>query len=111
MDKKLFIFFFIITHVFLFAIPEKAEVVRGNIKMELTADCLQINAKGRAIINWKSFDVAQNETVLFNQTHENYPILNRVMNGSTTEILGALQSTAAKNEIKVTCCCNRGFRK
>ncbi len=74
------------------AFPSGGEVIQGHATLMPSSETLQINANGKAILNWEQFNIAAHEAVRFVQSQETQAILNRVTSGSASEILGSLQS-------------------
>src|SRR5688572_21015229 len=74
--------------------PSGGEVVSGNITIgipnPLTTVVDQTSHTG--IVNWQSFSVGSDESVLFNLPSASSSILNRVVGGDASEILGHMQS-------------------
>jgi filamentous hemagglutinin family protein len=74
-----------------FSLPEKDEVVSGKAEFQLTnPTTLTINADHNTIINYKSFDIMANETVIINLPDSSGAILNRVTGPTASQILGNL---------------------
>lgn len=77
------------------ALPQGASVESGSVTFDSpNPNTLNINsASDQAIINWQSFNIAQHETVNFNQPSALSAILNRVIGGGgASSIAGALNS-------------------
>lgn len=74
------------------ALPSGGQILRGEAEFSSSGDSLQVQANGKAIFHWDGFDVAPHETVRFIQSEKNGAILNRVLSGSSSEILGSLQA-------------------
>ncbi|HLP85923.1 MAG TPA: filamentous hemagglutinin N-terminal domain-containing protein, partial [Phycisphaerales bacterium] len=72
--------------------PQGAEVVRGNVQIERNGANTVIRAGDRAIINYRSFDVASGELVRFVQPSANARVLNRITGGAPTRIDGSIQA-------------------
>lgn len=77
-----------------FATPTGGEVVSGDITITnpdpTTTQVDQGSHTG--IINWQGFSVGSDEWVLFNLPNSSASILNRVVGGNPSEILGHIQS-------------------
>ena len=74
-----------------FALPEVGEVVSGDVNFERPdSTTLKINASAKAIINYKSFDIKQNESVIVNLPDIKSEILNRVTGSTVSQLLGSL---------------------
>jgi filamentous hemagglutinin family protein len=72
--------------------PQGADVVRGSVQIERNGASTVIRASDRAIINYRSFDIASGELVRFVQPGANARVLNRIMGGAPTRIDGAIQA-------------------
>lgn len=77
----------------LVALPEGEKVVSGNVAFSRPdSQTVVITAPDKSIINYKSFDIAKNETAQFVQPKPTSVVLNRVVGGDPSKILGALRS-------------------
>lgn len=76
----------------LFALPTGGRVSRGEAVCSFSSDTLQIQADGKAILQWDGFDIAPHERVRFIQSEETSAILNRVESTKASEILGSIHS-------------------
>lgn len=76
----------------LYALPTGGQVVLGEAAWSASSDALQIQANGKAILQWDGFDVACHEAIHFFQAEKQYPILNRVASSNASEILGTIHS-------------------
>lgn len=72
--------------------PQGAEVVRGSVQIERDGTRTVIRASDRAIVNYRSFDIAGGEIVQFVQPGMNARVLNRITGGAPTRIDGAIQA-------------------
>lgn len=70
--------------------PEGAQVAAGNVQISRQGNTTVIRASDRAIINYKSFDIAGNETVQFVQPDSLARVLNRINSAAPTKIDGKL---------------------
>jgi filamentous hemagglutinin family protein len=70
--------------------PEGAQIVRGNVQINRDGGITTIHAGDRSIINYRSFDIAGNETVRFIQPTANSSVLNRITGAAPTQIEGTL---------------------
>ena len=72
--------------------PTGADVVSGSATVSNpSANKLVVNqTSDKAIINWKNFDISENEWTQFVQPGSNSVALNRITDGNPTEILGKL---------------------
>ena len=84
--------FCVFSYSALLALPQGGQVVQGEAAWSSSADALQIEARGKAILQWEGFDVASQEAVRFFQREGNFAILNRVVSASASEILGKLEA-------------------
>ncbi len=74
-----------------FCLPQGATVKNGTATFSNpNENTLEINASNKAIINYQSFDVAKNETVIINLPSINNSVLNRVLGSSASQILGSV---------------------
>jgi filamentous hemagglutinin family protein len=78
-----------------YANPEDGRVVAGTAQISRTAPGrLDVTQTGdRAVIDWRSFSVAEGEHAHFQQPSPSAIILNRVTGGQTSEIMGRLSAT------------------
>ncbi len=73
--------------------PRGAEVVHGTASFATpNPHTLEITNSPSAILNWQSFDIGAAETTRFIQESAASAVLNRVVGGSSSEILGNLLS-------------------
>ena len=72
--------------------PSGAEVIRGDVDFQSFGNELTITNTPGAIIQWQDFSIAQDEITRFQQEAANSAVLNRVVGGSVSEILGQLVS-------------------
>src|SRR5476649_2159328 len=92
---KLAVVFFVcfLSPVAVFANPQGGTVSSGSASIVTLGNTLDINQTSqRAVIDWRSFNIAPNETTNFNQPNANAVTLNRVNNGNPSEILGNLHA-------------------
>ncbi|MFA5287305.1 MAG: filamentous hemagglutinin N-terminal domain-containing protein, partial [Candidatus Omnitrophota bacterium] len=74
-----------------FCLPQIDNIASGTVTVSNPdSSTLEINASDRAIINYQSFDVAQNESVVIKLPSINSAILNRVLGNSASQILGSV---------------------
>jgi len=79
---------------FIYALPEVDNVAEGQAQIE-TPDTSTLNITtltDKAVINFKQFNIAQNETVRFIQPSVSSSVLNRDLAGRTSYLLGNLFS-------------------
>lgn len=77
----------------LYAAPQGANVVSGNVNINQIGNITNVNqTTNKAIVNWQSFSVGKNEVVNFNQPNINSSILNRVVGFDKSFIDGAINS-------------------
>lgn len=74
------------------AAPTGASIVAGQAAISTPqANSTVINQTSQnAVINWQQFNVGQNESVQFNQPNASAAILNRVIGGTPSDILGRI---------------------
>ena len=75
-----------------YAIPEVRDVAAGDVSFQQTPDTMNITASDRSIINYNTFNIAGNETVNFIQPSSTATALNRIFQGSPSEIFGNLNA-------------------
>ena len=73
-----------------FATPEGAEVINGNVSITQSGATTAIHASDNSIINYQSFDIHSNETVQFIQPDSSSRVLNRITGAFPTQIDGSL---------------------
>ena len=77
----------------LYALPQGEQVTHGNVSFTRDGDLLTVQQlSGKAIVNYRSFDIGAPETVNFVQPGLNAAILNRVTGGGASRIAGALNA-------------------
>ncbi|MFQ5951994.1 MAG: filamentous hemagglutinin N-terminal domain-containing protein, partial [Candidatus Omnitrophota bacterium] len=77
--------------VSIYGLPEVEEVVSGEAEVKyVDSNTMQINATDNTIINYNSFNIQENESVLVSLPSSNSQILNRVMGGSASHLMGDL---------------------
>lgn len=70
-----------------FCMPTEGVVVKGAVtNVDNPAEVMK--AEANSIVNWWSFDINKNEKVVFDT--QNYTVLNKVLNGQESKILGSL---------------------
>ncbi|MDD5681245.1 MAG: filamentous hemagglutinin N-terminal domain-containing protein, partial [Candidatus Omnitrophica bacterium] len=76
-----------------FALPQDAQVENGSVSIE-TPDSFTMNitASDKAIINFSSFNIGQNETVNFIQPNASASVLSRVTGSDASVIAGTLSA-------------------
>ncbi|MCR5757444.1 MAG: filamentous hemagglutinin N-terminal domain-containing protein [Selenomonas sp.] len=75
------------------AMPQGGQVVAGAAEIaQKNAEMAIRQMSQNAVINWQSFNIGANERVNILQPNSQAAILNRVMDGHATQILGALQA-------------------
>ena len=76
-----------------YANPTGATVINGQVSFsQVNAATLQITNSAGAIVNWQDFNISAQEITRFVQGNANSAILNRVVGGNVSEILGQLRS-------------------
>jgi len=76
----------------LMANPQGATVVQGSATFSTNGKTLTVTNSNGAVINWQQFNIAADETTRFVQPSVSSQVLNRVLGGSPSQILGSLQS-------------------
>jgi filamentous hemagglutinin family protein len=72
--------------------PVNPTVVAGNATFATVGKTLSVTNSNGAIINWQGFSIGQNEITRFIQASASSQVLNRVVGGDPSIILGQLQS-------------------
>ena len=73
------------------SLPSIDEIVSGDVTVEtLNGNTMNINASANSIINYTTFNIAENESVVINLPSSSDSILNRVTGGMISELLGDL---------------------
>ncbi|MFH2134387.1 MAG: filamentous hemagglutinin N-terminal domain-containing protein [Pseudomonadota bacterium] len=72
--------------------PMGGSVVNGSATFNTNGNTLTVTNTPGAIIHWQDFSIQQNEITRFNQQSASSAVLNRVVGGNTSQILGSLQS-------------------
>lgn len=99
MLKRVIVFFTLVAlfpqsiQNYAYALPAGGEVQEGSASFE-SPDPLTLNivTSHQSIIQWQSFNIAQNESVNFIQPLSSSTALNRVIGGSASEIAGILNA-------------------
>ncbi|WP_052700360.1 two-partner secretion domain-containing protein [Methylocucumis oryzae] len=77
----------------LLAAPNGADVINGQVTIDTSAPgVMTITNSPNAIIHWQDFNIAKNEILQFIQQNGQSAVLNRVVGGNPSEILGQLIS-------------------
>ncbi|MDR7333856.1 filamentous hemagglutinin N-terminal domain-containing protein [Roseateles asaccharophilus] len=76
------------------ALPQGAQVVQGQVQLSTPQPGHGLIQQGsdKAIINWQSFSIAANESLRIQQPGASSVLLNRVVGGDPSLILGQMQS-------------------
>ncbi|WP_431635651.1 YDG domain-containing protein [Dyella sp. KULCS107] len=75
------------------ALPSGAQVVAGNVQLNQHGADLTVHQDSqRAILNWTSFDIGSDASVRFEQPNSSAVALNRVLGGTTSQVLGKLSA-------------------
>ena len=75
------------------ALPQGASVVNGQVVISSpSANAMQINASSGAIVNWQAFSIGAGGVVQIGLPSASSAMLNRVVGGDASQILGSLQS-------------------
>lgn len=72
--------------------PRGPSVSRGSASVTQNGSQTIIQAGNNAIINWQSFSIASNEAVRFIQPSSSSRVMNRVVGGQASTIMGLLQA-------------------
>jgi filamentous hemagglutinin family protein len=73
-----------------FALPKDPSVESGNATIEVRDNVMNINASDKAVINYSSFNIAQNEAVVITLPSTAASILNRDIGGNLSTLAGRL---------------------
>ncbi|RIY31034.1 hypothetical protein CKF54_08045, partial [Psittacicella hinzii] len=71
---------------------EGLKVVHGNVQQITEGLVTTYKTDPNTIINWEKFNIKNDEIVKFLQQNSNTAVLNRVLGGQVSQILGQLQS-------------------
>ena len=74
------------------ALPTGAQVASGSAQIGTVGNTMTVTNSPRAIINWQSFSIGQSEAVKFVQQSASSSVLNRVVGGQMSAIMGRLSS-------------------
>jgi filamentous hemagglutinin family protein len=73
--------------------PSGAQVISGQVSIDQSVSGVTtIKNSPNAIINWQNFNIAKNEITQFIQQNGQSAVLNRIVGGNPSEILGSLYS-------------------
>ncbi len=72
--------------------PSGASIINGQAVFDSSGNVMNITNSPNAIINWQDFNISQNEITRFIQQNGQSAVLNRVIGGNPSEILGQLIS-------------------
>ncbi|MGB4498981.1 MAG: MBG domain-containing protein, partial [Methylococcaceae bacterium] len=73
--------------------PNGAQVISGQVSIDQSVSGVTtIKNSPNAIINWQNFNIAKNEITQFIQQNGQSAVLNRIVGGNPSEILGSLYS-------------------
>jgi filamentous hemagglutinin family protein len=72
--------------------PTAPAVVSGNATFTSAGNLLQVANSPNAVINWQSFSIGAGQTLQFIQPSAGSAVLNRVVTGNPSSILGTLSS-------------------
>ncbi len=72
--------------------PADGNVVSGQASFNTSGNTLTVTNTPGTIIHWQDFSIQQNEITRFAQQSASSAVLNRVVGGNTSQILGSLQS-------------------
>lgn len=76
-----------------FGSPEGLQIVSGDVSIATPQSSLtEITTGEKAILHWNTFSIGDNETVRFVMPSSHASVLNRVLSGHMSEILGNLEA-------------------
>ena len=79
--------------IFAHANPNGAQVISGQVTIDQSvAGVTTVTNSPSAIINWQNFNIAQHEITRFIQQNGQSAVLNRIVGGNPSEILGSVFS-------------------
>lgn len=90
MRKQLYVSLFCLYS--LYGQPHGTDVMHGIVQWRQEVDGLTVTASNRAIVHWKEFSVGQGELLRFIQPSSTSAILNRVLEGNPSKLLGNLEA-------------------
>ncbi len=77
---------------FLFSNPNDPQIVRGDVSIQAGPNGLEVTAGAQSVIHWKDFSIANGETTRFIQPSDQAAVLNKVVGGEISQILGRLEA-------------------
>lgn len=76
-----------------YALPQGPNIVAGQVAIsQPAAGRMNVTASNGAIINWNKFSIGAGETTRFIQPSASSAVLNRVVGGNVSQLLGQLQA-------------------
>ena len=72
--------------------PSGAQVVQGQASFNTQGNTLNITTSPQTILNWQQFSINAGEITRFIQQNATSTVLNRVISGHPSTLLGQLQS-------------------
>src|SRR5580700_7717483 len=85
--------YFLLSSSLLSALPQVREVVSGEARIEGNhSNHLRITTSDKAIINYESFNIAENQQVTFIQPKSSSAVLNRVQGRDPSSLMGQLHA-------------------
>ena len=73
-------------------LPTGAQVASGSVQIGTVGNTMTVTNSPSAIINWQSFSIGQSQAVRFMQQSASSSVLNRVVGGQMSAIMGRLTS-------------------
>jgi filamentous hemagglutinin family protein len=74
------------------ALPSGAQVTQGTASLQVQGTVLTVTNSVGTVIHWDQFSIAAGETARFVQPSASSQVLNRVIGGNPSQILGSLES-------------------
>lgn len=74
------------------ALPSTPESIHGEASYSKEAEVLEITASDRSILHFQTFDIGKEERVHFIQPSKDSCVLNRIVGGKSSQILGKLDA-------------------
>lgn len=79
---------FLFASLSLYALPQNPMMISGDVNFVQSGAQLEIFATNKSIINWEKFSILDGEKVAFSLPEVSHSILNRVVGGEVSSILG-----------------------
>jgi len=91
--RRVFYFYFLLSTITAFSLPEIQEVVSGTVDVtQVDHTMMVLKVSDKTILNHKAFNIDVHERVQFVQPSSSSYVLNRVIGKNSSSILGSLSS-------------------